>query len=306
MTVSIWRRRRPASEDSPQLLRSRLRWMLGHNRLAAVSLFVLLFIVLTSIIGPFFSPYADNAVNVGVMYQPPTPAHPLGTDNLGRDVLTRLLLAGRISLSVGFFSMVTSILLGTVIGALSSFYGGVVDSVVMRISDAIMSIPELPILMVVGAVLYAWKVTGNLRIYIIMLMISFVGWPKLARMIRSQMLSLKEQPYMQAAEVLGLNDRHKIFRHLLPNTVPLLIVVATLNVADAILSESVLSYLGIGVMPPTPSWGNMISAANDIIDFQMRPWLWISPGMIIFLTVTAINILGDGLRDALDPKFQGR
>ena len=140
------------------------------------------------------------------------------------------------------------------------------------------------------------------RMYIVMLMLSIVSWPGLARMIRGQMLSLREREFMQATIVLGLSDRRKLFRHLLPNLVPLIIVIATLNIGGAILSESVLSFFGLGVMPPTPTWGNMIDAANNMIDFQERPWLWIPPGLSIFATVIAINIFGDGLRDVLDPK----
>lgn len=139
-----------------------------------------------------------------------------------------------------------------------------------------------------------------------MVMLSLIGWPGLARLVRSQMLTLRESEFMQAAEVLGLRDRRKLFHHLLPNLMPLLIVVATLNVGGAILSESVLSYFGLGVVPPTPTWGNMMDAANSLIDFQKRPWLWVPPGVAIFATVISINLLGDGLRDALDPKQKGR
>jgi peptide/nickel transport system permease protein len=160
--------------------------------------------------------------------------------------------------------------------------------------------------MIIGALLSEWKVPGEYRIYIVMIMLSLVGWPGLARLIRGQILSLKEQPFMQATEVLGLSDRRKIFNHLIPNTIPILLVVATLNVAGAILSESVLSFLGLGVVPPAASWGNMIDAANNLIDFQKRPWLWVPPGTAIFLTVISINLLGEGLRDALDPKMKGR
>jgi peptide/nickel transport system permease protein len=138
----------------------------------------------------------------------------------------------------------------------------------------------------------------------VMIILSFLGWPGLARLVRSQILSLREQAFMQAAEALGLSDWRKMFGHLLPNVAPILIVVATLSVAGAILNESVLSYLGLGVVPPTPSWGNMISTANSLIDFQKRPWLWVPPGIAIFLTVIAINLFGDGLRDALDPKLK--
>lgn len=279
---------------------------LTRNKLAIGGLIFLIFMLLFSFIGPIFSPYVSGSVNVALIQQPPSPQHWLGTDSLGRDILTRLMLAGKISLTVGIASMVLSLLLGAVLGAISGFYGGIVDNLLMRLADILMSIPGLPLLIIIGAILSEWKVPGNYRIYVVMLMLSLVGWPGLARLIRGQILTLREQPFMQATEVLGLSDRRKIFNHLLPNTAPLLLVVATLNVAGAILSESVLSFLGLGVIPPTPSWGNMIDAANNLIDFQKRPWLWVPPGIAIFLTVVSINLLGDGLRDALDPKLKGR
>lgn len=253
-------------------------------------------------IGPLFSPYAAGKVNLAAMNQAPSPAHWLGTDHLGRDVLTRLLQAGRISLTVGLASMVLSVLIGTVLGAIAGYYRGMVDQLIMRTADLLMTIPGLPLLFIIGAILSEWKVPTDYRLYIVMLMLSLVGWPGLARLVRGELLSLRERDFMQAAEALGLNDRRKLFHHLLPNLFPLLIVVATLSTGGAILSESVLSYFGLGVMPPTPTWGNMIDAANSIIDFEKRPWLWIPPGLAIFVTVMSINIFGDGLRDALDPK----
>ena len=279
---------------------------LRKNKLAVVSLIFLIAMCLFCFIGPFFSPYLSDNTDVMIIKQPPSAAHWLGTDELGRDVLTRLMLAGRISLTVGIFSMLLSVLLGSLLGAISGFYQGIVDQIIMRIADVLMSIPGLPLLLVLGAILSDWKVPSDYRIYVVMFMLSITGWPSLARLVRGEILSLREQAYMQAAEVLGLSDRRKILHHLLPNTIPLLIVVATLNVGGTILSESVLSFLGMGVIPPTPSWGNMIDTANSIIDFQKRPWLWIPPGVSIFLTVIAVNLFGEGLRDALDPKQNGR
>jgi peptide/nickel transport system permease protein len=200
--------------------------------------------------------------------------------------------------------MVLSVLIGSVLGAVAGFYRGIIDQVLMRLADILMSIPGLPLLLIMGAILSEWKTPSEYRIYIIMLMLSLIGWPGLARLVRGQVLSLREQPFIQAAQILGLSDKRKIFYHLIPNIFPLLLVVATLNVAGAILSESALSYLGLGVTPPTPSWGNMIDAANNLVDFKKRPWLWIPPGAAIFLTVISINLLGDGLRDALDPKMK--
>jgi peptide/nickel transport system permease protein len=279
---------------------------LRKNKLAMIALIFLILMLLFSFIGPLFSPYVSGTVNASSISKAPSARHWLGTDKLGRDILTRLMQAGRISLTIGIASMLVSVIFGAILGAISGFYGGIVDNLIMRLADILMSIPGLPLLMIIGALLSEWKVPGEYRIYIVMIMLSLVGWPGLARLIRGQILSLKEQPFMQATEVLGLSDRRKIFNHLIPNTIPILLVVATLNVAGAILSESVLSFLGLGVVPPTASWGNMIDAANNLIDFQKRPWLWVPPGTAIFLTVISINLLGEGLRDALDPKMKGR
>ncbi|MFF2529894.1 oligopeptide ABC transporter permease [Brevibacillus sp. NPDC058079] len=275
---------------------------LKKKRLAMVGLVFLLVMAVLCFIGPFFSPYASGKINTAMINKPPSFSHWLGTDSLGRDILTRLMQAGRISLTVGIASMVLSVSIGALLGALAGFYRGWVDQVIMRVADVLMTIPGLPLLFIMGAVLSEWKIPTDYRIYIVMVMLSLIGWPGLARMVRSQMLTLRESEFMQAAEVLGLRDRRKLFFHLLPNLTPLLIVVATLNVGGAILSESVLSYFGLGVVPPTPTWGNMMDAANTLIDFQKRPWLWVPPGIAIFATVISINLLGDGLRDALDPK----
>ena len=169
-----------------------------------------------------------------------------------------------------------------------------------------MTIPSLPLLIILGAVLSELQVAPELRIYLVMLILSLLGWTNLARIIRSQIQSLRSRDFMLATEVLGLPLWRQLFVHLLPNTIPTLIVVATTGVAGAILNESYLSYLGLGVVPPTPSWGNMMDTANSFVDFQRRPWLWMPPGLAIFATVIAINILGDGLRDALDPRMQTR
>ncbi|MCX7570928.1 ABC transporter permease [Tumebacillus sp. DT12] len=277
---------------------------LRKNRLAVTGLVFLILMGLFCTVGPLFSPYVDERVTGANFNRPPSAQNWLGTDNLGRDILTRLMLAGRISLTVGIASMLLSVLIGSVLGAVAGYYRGIVDQVIMRFADVLMTIPSLPLLIIMGAVLSDLKVPSDYRIYIVMLMLSILGWPGLARLVRSQILTLSQREFMQATEVLGLRDRRKIFVHLLPNTLPLLIVVATLSVAGAILSESVLSYLGLGVTPPTPSWGNMMDSANSLIDFQKRPWLWMPPGVAIFATVIAINLLGEGLRDALDPKMK--
>ncbi len=277
---------------------------LSKNKLAMTGFFIVIIMFALCFIGPLFSPYADNKVNLGLMNRAPSPLHWLGTDALGRDVLTRVLQAGRISLTVGLASMVLSVFIGSLLGAISGYYRGLVDQVIMRLADLLLTIPNLPLLFIFGALLSEWKVPTGYRMYIVMLMLSFVGWPGLARMVRGQVLSLREREFMQATTVLGLSHRRKIFNHLLPNLVPLLIVIATLSIGGSILYESVLSFFGLGVMPPTPTWGNMIDSANNMIDFRERPWLWIPSGFSIFITVIAINIFGDGLRDVLDPKLK--
>ncbi|QHQ58072.1 oligopeptide ABC transporter permease [Bacillus velezensis] len=287
----------------PSLWKQTYRRLLQH-KLTVISLLFLCFMFLLCFIGPSFSPYITDRTDISNANQQPGIHHWLGTDQYGRDVLTRLMLAGQISLTVGLASMVLSLVIGSLLGAAAGFYRGAADMIIMRIADMLMSIPGLPLLLILAAVMSEWKVPSEYRMYLIMMMLSLIGWPGLARLVRGQILSLKEQPFMMAAEVLGLSDKRKILYHLLPNTLPLLLVAATLHVAGAMLSESALSFLGLGVAPPTPSWGNMMEAANHFMDFTLHPWLWIPPGTAIFLTVVAIHLLGDGLRDAFDPKVK--
>jgi peptide/nickel transport system permease protein len=294
-------RRAGSASGKSSLFRQSIRRLL-NNKLAVSGFVVVLFMFALCFIGPLFSPYTDNKINMAMMNKAPGLKHWLGTDTLGRDILTRVMQAGRISLTVGLASMVLSVFIGALLGAIAGYYRGVADQIIMRVADLLLTIPGLPLLFIFGALLSEWKIPTDYRMYIVMLMLSIVNWPGMARMVRGQMLSLREREFMQAAVVLGLRDRRKLFNHLLPNIIPLLIVMATLNIGGAILSESVLSFFGLGVMPPTPTWGNMIDAANNMIDFQQRPWLWIPPGLSIFATVIAINIFGDGLRDVLDPK----
>jgi peptide/nickel transport system permease protein len=269
-------------------------------------LLLLVVMALWCILGPLWSPWKDDATDALMINRPPGAEHWLGTDFLGRDIYTRLLLAGRISLIIGLLTMLLSVTLGYLLGALSGYAGGLTDKLIMRFADLVMTIPGLPLLIVAGAMLSELDFSPDSRIYMVVIMLSLLEWPKLARLVRGQCLSLRERDFMLATQVLGLSARRRLFGHLLPNTVPILVVMATMAVANAILSESALSYLGLGVVPPTPSWGNMMDAANSLIDFQRRPWLWMPPGIAIFITVIAINVLGDGLRDAMDPKMKQR
>ena len=212
--------------------------------------------------------------------------------------------SARISLEIGVVVVLIEIFIGTVVGGLAGYYGGWVDNLLMRVDDIFLSLPMLPVVIIIGAVMMDMKVEPSKRIYFVMLVLGLLFWPSLARLVRGQILSLREQEYMVAAEALGIRDRHRIFRHLVPNALPNIIVTATLDIGNAILMESALSFLGLGVAAPYPSWGNIINAVNDPNDFALRPWLWIPAGLCILCTVLAINLVGDGLRDAFDPKMK--
>lgn len=221
----------------------------------------------------------------------------MGTDELGRDVFSRLLAGGRVSISLGFLVSIVSVVLGSIVGAVAGYYGGVMDTVVMRFVDFMLAIPSLPLLMLISFILGPSFQTMTIVLVIF-------GWMTISRVVRSQTLSLKQQDFFVAAKAIGVSTPGIIFRHLLPNVIGPVIVAATLQVGTAILSESQLSYLGLGIQPPTPSWGNMLMNARSYL--TTSPWLALWPGLCIFLVLLAINFIGDGLRDALDPKLKGR
>lgn len=281
---------------------------LKKNKLAVSGMIILIFMVIICVLGPIVLKltmgYTQETMDYDSALAGPGIQHLLGTDDLGRDILSRLLYAGRISLTVGIVAVAIEVIIGSVLGVVAGFYGGIADTIIMRIVDIFLCFPFLPVLVLLGAVLSDLKVDPQYRIYAIMLIIGLLSWPVTCRIVRGQILTLREQEFMQAAEALGLRDNRKMFKHLLPNTFPAVIVTATLGIGGAILQESALSYLGLGVMPPVPSWGNMIQVVNDLYSLQNYPWLWVPPGVCIFLTVMAINLFGDGLRDALDPKLK--
>ena len=274
---------------------------LKQNKFAMIGLALLIFMFVFSFIGPLLSPYGYNDRSA-LVKAAPSLTHWFGTDYLGRDVLTRVMVGGRISIAVGVVSVVISVVVGTLVGSIAGYYGGKIDYFLMAFTDIFLSIPFLPIVILMGSMLSDLKVNPNMRIVALMFMLGLLSWPSIARLVRGEILSLREQEFMQATESLGLKDTRKIIKHLIPNVIPTIIVNATLGVASAILTESALSYLGMGVVEPTPSWGNMISASNKAIDLQKRPWLWMPPGACMVITVMAVNLFGDALRDALDPK----
>ena len=275
-----------------------------RNKLAIIGLITLAIVTILCILGPILSPYEILETKILYAKKPPSMEHWLGTDIAGRDVLLRLLYGGRISLTVGLVSTMINLVIGIIIGGVSGYYGGKADGLLMRFTDVFMSLPLLPILLILASIISDLRISPDVRIYYVMFIIGILTWPSLARLIRGQILSLREQEFMMATEALGLRDSRKIFKHLIPNVIPIIIVNTTLNVGGSIITESTLSFLGLGVAPPYPSWGNMVNVVNDFKEFRLRPWLWIPPGIMIFITVMAINFVGNGLRDAFDPKMK--
>lgn len=271
------------------------------NKIAVTGAIMFIVIVLSVIIVPMISPYELSEFDLKNKNLPPSKEHLLGTDEQGRDVLLRLFLGGRISIRVGLMAAGVTIVLGALIGGIAGYYGGWVDHILMRFAEIVYSIPFTPTVISISAAMM-WKASSEQKMYYVMLLIGILSWPGLARMVRGQILSLREQEFMIATEALGLSDTSKIVKHLLPNTLAYIIVNGTLRMASAILTEASLSFLGLGVTPPTPTWGNMIERARDGYVFNNLQWIWIPPGIMIMLTVVSINLLGEGLRDAFDPK----
>ncbi len=254
-------------------------------------------LILACLLVPELSPYSMYGTNTAEGKQPPSWAHPLGTDPIGRDLLTRLFYGGRVSLGLALVVTLLECVIGVVLGSLAGYYGGIIDAVIMRLCDIILSFPMLVICITVVALF------GNNMVTLVLLL-AVLSWPTIARIVRGQILSLREQEYMEACEALGISDFSRLFKHLLPNVMAYVIVYATLGMASVILTETSLSFVGLGVTEPTPTWGNMIQSARDMLVIQKYPWYWIPPGLAIFLSVMCFNLVGDGLRDAIDPKLR--
>ena len=279
-----------------------------RHRMALIGLVILLGIVLYVTVGSLiFSEQYANYNDTSIRLQAPSIAHPFGTDTVGRDILARTVYGGQISLIIGILAVTVAVTVGTTVGALSGYYGGMVDGLLMRLTEAMLSIPSL-LLLLVMAKFFSGKIpditilgrTFSGSVMVIILIIGLTSWTYLARIVRSSFLSLKEADFVLAARALGIPDRRIIVNHILPNAMAPIIVAATLGVASAILSEAYISFLGMGVRPPTATWGTMLDGAYQYI--EEAPWLWLYPGLLIILTVMSINFVGDGLRDALDPR----
>ena len=269
-----------------------------QHRLASIGMLCLLTLALLSAVAPVIAqdPYATNLQEIR---QPPSSEYWLGTDMVGRDVLSRLLHAGQVSLSVGVVAVVIFTAIGLALGAPAGFYGGWIDSIVMRLADIVLSFPTLVIIIALVGIL-------GPSIFNVMVAIGLLGWPQIARLLRGELLSLRERDFVIAARAIGATDGQIILRHLLPNALAPIIVASTIGIASAILLEAALSFLGLGVQAPQSSWGNMLNEAQSLTVLAEMPWLWIPPGAMIAIAVLSINFVGDGLRDALDPYLHHR
>lgn len=264
-----------------------------RHKLALVGGAVLLLLYAVALVTPWISPYGFAEQDFTSMSQAPSLKHPMGTDQIGRDLLTRVLYGGRVSLLVGLGVGAFTVVVGGSIGIISGYFGRFVDTSAMSLVDFVLILPFLPVLIVLGSIFQFNAVTVTLAVAVLL-------WPRMARLVRGQVLSIRDQEYVQAAKATGVSDFRIMLRHVLPNVTGVVVVEATLIVALAILIESAISFLGFGIQPPTPSWGNLLTDARS--QMTQQPWLVWFPGMMIVITALCVNFLGDGLRDALDPK----
>jgi peptide/nickel transport system permease protein len=276
-----------------------------RHRPALIGAIVISMLALTAVFASVVSPYDPETFDLDIRMQPPSAAHIMGTDELGRDLFTRILYGGRISLAIGVVAMALAVSVGTLVGALAGFYGGWTDSILMRLTDVFLAFPRLFVLILVTTLLrelnLPWLRASDWQP--IAAVIGLLSWMSVARLVRAEYLSIKEKEFIEAARGVGADNARIIFRHILPNAASPIIVAATLGVAASILTESGLSYLGFGVQPPTPTWGNLLRNAQAQMTYA--PWTAVFPGLMIFIAVIAINYTGDGLRDALDPRHGG-
>jgi len=286
------------SADARPVLRSpgrmAMRRFLRH-KLAIAGVVVLLLVILVTVCAPLLTGYDPTRVDLSQVRKPPSGEHLLGTDGSGRDVFARLLYAGRVSLLVGVFSALLAVGIGTILGAVAGILGGWVDSLVMRAADVFLSFPVLVVMIVIAGILGPSVTT-------MVIAIGVFTWPAAGRVVRGVTLSLREREFVQASQAFGAKTRWLVVHHVLPAVLGQVVVVATLAVATGILLEASLSFLGLGVQPPQPSWGNMLTDAQRLTVISQMPWLWLPPGIAVAVTVLSVNFVGDGLRDALDPR----
>ncbi|MGO1582105.1 MAG: oligopeptide ABC transporter permease [Actinomycetaceae bacterium] len=265
------------------------------NPVAVIGVVALVITVLASVLAPLISPYPPNAIDLTNVRQPPSADHLLGTDSTGRDVFSRLLAGGQISLMVGFLAALMAVVIGTLAGVVAGWFGGIVDGIISRVIDIMLSVPPVLVIIVLAGVI-------GPSVPMLIIVIAGLAWPTPARIARGVVLSLREEEFVQAARALGSRTGFILFRHLVPGVLPPIVVSATLLVAESVLLESSLSFLGAGVQPPESSWGNMLNEAQSLTVLSSMPWLWVPAGLMIAVTVLSAMAIGDGVRDAIDPR----
>jgi len=261
---------------------------------STISLFVVILFILLSFFAPLISPYEPDLINVDKILLPPSLEHPFGTDALGRDVFTRVMYGGRVSLLVGFVAEGIAVIIGVIVGSISGYFGGRIDNIIMRFVDVMLCFPVF--FLILSVVAYVDPTIWN-----IMLVIGLTGWMPIARLVRAEFLSLREREFVLYEKVIGVDNFTIIFKHMLPNALNPVIVSAAFGVAGAILLETALSFLGLGVQPPTPSWGNILTSGKDMLGVAW--WISFFPGIFILISVLCYNLIGEGLKDALNPKI---
>lgn len=290
-------------QSEPQTGKKMSPWSIARrkffrNKLAMISLAFLLLVSALSFLAPYITTQDITRVNISTMSLEPSADHWLGTDKSGRDVYTRLLYGGRVSLLVGLSCTFLVILIGTIVGSMAGYFGGLLDNILMRVTDFVLTLPFMVFVIVLGAILFG-QVDG---LTILILVLSFLSWGGTARIVRSKILAEKENEYILAAVSIGCSPAKVIIKHLLPNVLSAIIVQATLLFAGLIVAETGLSYLGFGVPPHIPSWGNMLTFAQEPDVLSNRPWMWMPPALAVTLTILSINFIGEGLKDAFNPK----
>lgn len=267
------------------------------NRLAMIGALILVLLLLIAVLAPIFINIDMNKVDLSNISASPSSNHLLGTDDMGRDIFARVIQGGRVSLLVGIVATLIEVLIGVTLGAIAGYLGGVFDFIIMRLVDIIMCFPFFVIAITLAALL-------GPSLWNVIIIIGMLSWTGIARIVRGEILAIREMEYVEAAKALGLNWREILLRHVIPNVIPAILVATTLSIAGAILTEGSLSFLGLGVKLPMPSWGNMLSSAQNMSTLKNEWWQWLPAGLCIFFTVLSINFVGDGLRDVLDPKVK--
>lgn len=284
------------SEKRKSMLKKNIEKLL-NNKLALIGLFVFFIILFACIFAPFITKYNPNEVNIDKITLAPSKEHILGTDQLGRDVFSRLLYGGRVSITVGVISSFCGALIGSILGGVGGYFGGKLDAFLVRVSEIFLTFPNMILILLISSII-------GQGVFNIIFVFSITGWMTTFRMVRNEFMSLKQETYVEVCRAFGMSDLRIIFNNILPNSLSPVIVALTLNVAGFILGEAGLSFLGVGVPSNVPTWGNIINAAKSLDVIQNNWWLWVTPGLIISLFVLAINFVGDGIRDVMDPKQQ--